>query len=168
MQGLLDTQRFGAGQELVVEPQRLGVRDLLREACEMFQAAAGTKRIRLVCEASTDLPPIRADEGRLRQVLWNIINNAIRFTPPGGRIEVSGEAMEGEVRFWVRDDGPGTRESDLRHLFDPFWQDKRTARLGAGLGLPISRVLVEAHGGTLSVESRVGVGTTLSFTIPRG
>jgi signal transduction histidine kinase len=100
-------------------------------------------------------------------VISNLVGNALKFTPAGGTVTV-GAALEGgdAVRFWVRDTGPGIAPEDLEHLWDPFWQAEGPARRGgAGLGLPIARGIVEAHGGTVGVESQLGAGTTFWFTL---
>ena len=96
----------------------------------------------------------------------NLIGNAMKFTPPGGCITVGASREEREVRFWVRDTGPGIAVEDQPHLFDRFWQARTTRRGGAGLGLPIVKGIIEAHGGRVWVETATGSGTTFFFTIP--
>jgi signal transduction histidine kinase len=113
-----------------------------------------------------DCPPVRADRDRVLQVFSNLVGNALKFTPPGGVVTVGAAPEEGAVRFWVRDTGPGIAPEDVERLWDPFWQADGPARSGgAGLGLAITRGLVEAHGGRVWVESQPGAGTTFGFTL---
>jgi signal transduction histidine kinase len=100
------------------------------------------------------------------QVFENLIGNAIKFTPAGGRISVGAAQEDGEVRFWVSNTGEEIAAEDMSHLFDRFWQGNKTRRHGAGLGLPIAKGIVEAHHGRIWVRSSPGEGTTFSFTIP--
>ena len=100
------------------------------------------------------------------QVLGNLIDNAIKFTPEGGTITVRSEVGRNEVRFSVSDTGPGIPESEGDRIFEPYWQAPSTAHLGAGLGLSIAEQIVEQHGGKIWVESAEGRGSTFVFTIP--
>jgi len=100
------------------------------------------------------------------QVLSNLIGNSLKFTPAGGRIATRA-SLDGEsVLFAVSDDGPGIPAEHLGDIFSPYWQAKRAERLGAGLGLPIAKGIVEAHGGRIWVESEPGKGTRFYFTLP--
>ena len=108
-----------------------------------------------------------ADRGRIFQVFSNLIGNALKFTPKGGRIDVRGRMIGDEAVFTIEDTGAGIPPENLPHLFDRFWQARETRRAGAGLGLYIAKGIIEAHGGRLWVESTLGVGTTFSFTLPR-
>jgi PAS domain S-box-containing protein len=164
IQDLLDVARMQAGR-LSVEMGSVRPVDLVREAVELHRPIAETKSLRFETELPSDLPPVPADRDRLLQVLANLIGNAIKFTPEEGRILVSAEAVPGAVRFSVADTGPGISREDQGRLFDPFWQ-AHPGGMGAGLGLPLARGLVEAHGGSMEVESEPGAGSTFSFTIP--
>jgi signal transduction histidine kinase len=117
-------------------------------------------------DVERELPDIWADQHRLLQVLENLIGNAIKFTPAGGRITVGASPGEREVLFRVSDTGCGISPTDLPHVFDRFWQ-ARKGREGAGLGLPIASGIIAGHGGQIWVKSTLGHGTTFSFTIPR-
>src|SRR5690606_40475472 len=103
-------------------------------------------------------PTVAADHDRILQVFSNLIDNAIKFTPRGGRVTVRAEGGDHEVVFSISDTGPGIPQEQLAHLFEPFWQAKRARRAGAGLGLAIARGIVEAHGGWIRVESETGRG----------
>ena len=109
---------------------------------------------------------VMADRGRIAQVFSNLVGNALEFTPKGGRIDLQGKVVEGEVTFSVADTGSGIPAEDVPRLFDRFWQAQQARRAGAGLGLYITTGIVEAHGGRLWVESTVGRGTTFFFTLP--
>jgi len=96
----------------------------------------------------------------------NLIGNAMKFTPPGGAVRLTGKRRDEAVLFMVTDTGPGVPHENLRDIFNPYWQGKRAERMGAGLGLPIARGIVESHGGKIWVESNPGRGTTFYFTLP--
>src|SRR5438874_2500097 len=103
-----------------------------------------------------------ADRDRVLQVLSNLLGNATKFTPAEGRITIEAARAGGWVEVSVRDSGAGIKPDELPHIFERFWQAKRTARGSAGLGLAIAKGIVEAHGGQISVESEVGFGTTFT------
>jgi signal transduction histidine kinase len=163
---LVDARRVESGHALPVDPHPTGVAGLLEDVCALFSPQAGAKGIRMECPVPEISSAISADPERILQVFGNLLDNAIKFTPAGGRIEVACEAGEDRMRFSVRNTGPAIPGEELPRLFDPFWQAERTARLGTGLGLAISKALVEAHGGTIGVESNARDGTTFHFTIP--
>jgi signal transduction histidine kinase len=100
------------------------------------------------------------------QVLSNLVGNSLKFTPPGGMIALSAAQRGDEILFTIVDTGPGIARKHLKDIFTPYWQAKRTERLGAGLGLPIAKGVVEAHGGKLWVDSEQGKGTKFFFTLP--
>ena len=109
---------------------------------------------------------MEGDSERILQVLANLLGNAVKFTAPGGTVALHVGLAEGEVRFAVRDTGPGIAPEHQEHVFDRFWKSHTANRHGAGLGLAISRGIVEAHGGRIRVESEPGVGSTFTFTLP--
>jgi PAS domain S-box-containing protein len=165
IQDLLDITKLEAGG-LRIEKEPTNVPALLLEVQEMFAVAARGRQIDLVCEAVTGGDPIlQVDPTRLKQVLGNLVGNAIKFTPRGGNITVKAERTRAGFDFSVRDTGEGIAAEHLPHLFDRFWQSTQ-AKAGAGLGLAIAKGLVDVHDGRLSVESEVGVGTTFRFDIP--
>ena len=130
----------------------------------MLATAAG---ISIRQEIVTDVQFVWADWDRLRQVLQNLVGNAVKFTSPGGHILIH-VVNDGPkfVRFSVTDTGTGIPEENLERVFDKFWQANRTERRGAGLGLPICKGIVEKHGGRIWGTSSVGQGTTFHFTLP--
>ena len=164
---LLDAARLQAGKGIHVEPVPTSVNSMLAEVIESFRAQAETKQQQLECHAPTGRMRVVADRDRIMQVLANMVGNAVKFTPNGGRIVVRADELNGaEAKFSVADTGPGIPPDNLAHLFDPFWQARETASLGSGLGLGIAKGIVEGHGSRLHVESHVGEGTMFSFTLP--
>jgi PAS domain S-box-containing protein len=164
--GLLDADRLDRGHGLPMDIVKVSPSSVVAEACALFETYALLKRVHLEFSVAEDCPPVDADEDRVLQVLWNLIGNAMKHTPEGGEIRVTAERVGPNVRMSVRDSGAGIRPEDTPRLFDPYWQEKRTARLGTGMGLPASKAIIEAHGGQISVQSELGVGTTFEFTLP--
>lgn len=139
---------------------------LIAEAADTFHAAATAKDISLVVESDEGSLPADFDHERLLQVLANLLTNSIKFTSSGGRIGIRCERTANAQRFSVTDSGPGIPGPMLESIFERFWQIGKHDRRGLGLGLYISRCIVEAHGGRIWAESAVGEGTTVSFTLP--
>ena len=107
------------------------------------------------------------DHDRMLQVLANLITNAIKFTPEGGRIALRCEVSDTELRFSITDTGPGIPQEMLEQIFERFWQVGANDRRGLGLGLYISRCVVEAHGGAIHARTETGGGATVTLTLPR-
>ncbi|MDB4877669.1 MAG: rpfC [Gemmatimonadetes bacterium] len=139
---------------------------LLASAAEHFAGLALDAGISLTTHAPPDLPDVVADPGRVVQALSNLLTNALRHTKRGGRVTLHAERESASVRFAVDDDGDGIAAEDLPHVFDRFWHKRPAAHRGDGLGLPIVRGIVDAHGGTVDVASEIGKGTRSSFTLP--
>ena len=163
---LLETGRIDAGRTLKVAPEPVDLAGVLDQVCAEVRAGSRLKGQVLECSVPEDLPRVHADRTRLAQVLANLIANAAKFTPRGGRIRVAALRDGDQVRVAVSDSGPGIVADDLPHVFEPFWQAQATASLGCGLGLKIARAIVEAHGGRMWVESEAGQGATFAFTVP--
>ena len=162
---LLDVTRIESGR-LSVERAPTDVNVVLDEAMGLHRPLAEAAKVSLESEAAEGLPRMCADRYRLAQILSNLIGNAIKFTPRDGRVTVSVVREPGGILWRVSDTGQGIPADELPHLFDRFWQAKRTDRRGLGLGLVIVEGLVKAHGGGIHVASEPGRGTTVSFTIP--
>jgi PAS domain S-box-containing protein len=162
---LLDVSLIEAGQ-LSIERGRLSARQLIVESLETQQPLASAAALHIELDLAGPLSDVWGDQARLLQVLENLVGNAIKFTPGGGRITLGAAVREGEVLFWVADTGRGISPDELPHVFDRFWQAQKGSRMGAGLGLPITRGIVEAHGGRIWVESVPGRGSIFFFTIP--
>ena len=165
IQDLLSVTTIEAGR-LSIAPRKLHVHELLEEAREALEPIAREKSLTLSVDSSTDLPPVRADSGRILQVFSNLVGNAVKFTPAGGSITLSAQRAGGKVRCSVTDTGPGIPPAQIPRLFGKFWQAKRGDGRGVGLGLAIARGIVEAHGGTIDVKSEVEQGSVFSFSLP--
>ena len=165
IQDLPDMTRMEAGH-LSVEQTRIPAEQIVADAVEAQRPLATSASLDLRLDVAPGLPDILADRNRLLQVFENLIGNAVKITQPGGYITVGAAARDGEVLFWVTDTRSGIAEEDLPHLFDRSWQAKKAERLGAGLGLPIVKGVIEAHRGRIWVESTLGQGSTFFFTIP--
>jgi nitrogen-specific signal transduction histidine kinase len=163
---LLDITRLEGGKRLPIEPERVDPETLLSEAHELFKAQAAAQQITMRYEVFPGTPPVHADRHRLMQVLSNLIGNAMKFVPAGGIISCRAESAMRDVLFTVADNGPGIRREDIGRIFSPYWQSERAERMGAGLGLPIVKGIVESHGGRIWVESEEGRGTRFYFTLP--
>jgi len=165
---LLDASKLESGT-MRLDLASIELAGLVAELREQMQPMAREKEITLAESLPEGLPPLRADRTKLRRVLVNLLSNALKFTPRGGRVEVSA-AREGRiVRVSVSDTGVGIPPEDLERLFDKYEQARSRAtrsEKGTGLGLYITRQLVELHGGEISVTSEVGRGSTFSFTVP--
>lgn len=165
---LLDASKIESGT-MRLDLAATDLRPLIGELRETMGPLAKEKEIALEETIPEDLPQLLTDRPKLRRVLVNLLSNALKFTPKGGRVEV-GAAREGDVvRVSVADTGVGIPPEDTARLFDKYEQARSRAtrsEKGTGLGLYITRQLVELHGGQISVESEVGKGSTFSFTIP--
>ena len=172
LEGLVDDlsvlARADSG-ELSLNLAPVNPRDLLEMAADPFQLPAEQKEILLGVEADSDLPSINVDESRMAQVFSNLISNALRYTPAGGRIILSAEKEREHVVLSVADNGPGIRQDDLTFIFNRFYRaDKSRAEQNgeSGLGLAICKALVEAQGGEISVKSTIGEGTQFFIHFP--
>jgi signal transduction histidine kinase len=139
---------------------------LAHEAVELAAQKAASRSIGLRAVVAGEVPLISADGDRLLQVLSNLIDNAIRFTPEGGEVAVRVESTRYDVQFAVADNGCGIPSEDLPFIFDSFWRRRGQTVEGAGLGLAIAKAIVEAHGGSIGVDSVVGKESTFHFSIP--
>jgi signal transduction histidine kinase len=162
---LVDVTSIDAGK-LAMVPVEADAAAAVAEATEAFQPAALEKGVSLKAEVPTGAVLAELDHDRLLQVLANLIGNAIKFTPRGGTIGVHLEALPGMLRFCVRDTGVGIPAPMLDAIFERFWQVGANDRRGLGLGLYISKCIVEAHGGRIWAESEPAKGSQLYFTLP--
>jgi len=165
MRELLDLSKIESG---AVTPQLTAVRPatLLFEAIEPLRLQVEARGLRLEVDAAPDLPRVAVDRGQIERVIVNLVTNAMRATPAGGAITVAAVPRTAEVAISVADTGSGIPREFLATIFEPFVQVPRGPSGGAGLGLTISRRIVEGHGGRLSVQSEPGRGSTFTFTVP--
>ena len=162
---LVDVASIDAGR-LSVTSTRGDVSAVIEEALDLFSALAVTKQVSLESRITERPLPADFDHDRIIQVLANLITNAIKFTAPGGTVVVANERTAEGILVSVRDTGIGIASDKLDTVFERFWQAGKNDRRGVGLGLYISRSIVEAHGGRIWAESVSGVGSTFSFTLP--
>ena len=162
---LVDVASIDAGH-LAIQPAKTDATALVLEAIDAFVPVAAEKGLALSGAAMERPLLAELDHDRVFQVLANLITNAIKFTPQGGRISVRSELTEAELRFSVRDNGVGIPDTMLEAIFERFWQVGKNDKRGVGLGLYISRCIVEAHGGRIWAESALGKGSTFHVTLP--
>lgn len=165
---LLDLSRIEAGQ-IVSQQEPLDLVPVIRRVCDFLKPQADIKQQDLVWELPECLPQISADPGNMDEVFMNVINNAIKYTPEGGRIEVRAEREGDYVRFRIADSGFGIPKDDIPRIFDKFYRvktDKTISITGSGLGLPIVKGIVEAHLGEIEIQSRPGQGTIFDILLP--
>ena len=166
---ILDYAKWEA-HEIVLNQQSLDVGCEIHDAVVLLEGRAAQHGIQLRCLPAPALPPVWADRTRLRQVLLDLLSNALKFTPRGGRVTTDvAKAHNGEVEFRVRDTGIGISAEDLPRVLQPFSQatgGTATKRGGTGLGLPLAKGLVDLHGGSLTISSSPGAGTTVTVRLP--
>ncbi len=163
---LIELSRIETGKiKLKLEPVKLNL--LVEEVIARLSPQAERKQVSLAAELSPELPDVPADKERIRQVILNIVHNAIKFTPAGGRVVVSTKLDGQSVVTWVSDTGIGISKEDLPHIFERFFKaDKSRSTSGTGLGLAIAKHSVQTHGGSVWVQSEQGKGSTFGFNLP--
>jgi signal transduction histidine kinase len=165
----LRTLSLSDAGELHLNRQRISPTDLLERAAAARKSEANSKEIMLEIEPPSELPDVNVDPDRVTQVLVNLLDNALRYTPAGGMITLSATQIQEGVAIAVKDSGPGIPAEDLNHLFERFYRgDKSRQREqgGSGLGLAIAKSLVESQGGRIRVESQLGEGATFIIELP--
>ena len=162
---LLDTVRLQAGK-FTLDVEEVPVKTIFAQTEEAFRPLAANRSISLVAVPPSDDVAVRADPLRVSQIIGNLVGNALKFTPEQGTVTLRASPNGHNVAFHVSDTNPGIPPSDVEHLFDNFWQARNDHR-GVGLGLPIAKGMVEAHGGMIWCETSPGQGATFSFTLPR-
>ncbi|MDE3090445.1 MAG: GAF domain-containing protein [Chloroflexota bacterium] len=164
---ILDSSLFDVGR-LVIERQPVRLQHLAREVADEMQTH--TEIHRIAVDFAPDLPILDADPRRIKQVIRNILDNAIKYSPGGGLVIIRGQVRPTDVVVSISDQGVGISPEDLIPLFEKYFRVKSPTGYhvaGTGLGLPVARAIVEAHGGRIWAESKVGQGTTLYFSLPR-
>jgi signal transduction histidine kinase len=166
---VLDLSKVEAGQvELDVAP--FSLRDALERGVVMVRERATHDGVLVTLGTDPDADLVQGDERRIRQVIFNLLSNAVKFTPPGGSVDVHAARVDGEVRVSIADTGPGLAPEDHERIFEEFQQAGAGVeqREGTGLGLALSKRLVELHGGRIWVDSELGEGSRFVFTLPAG
>jgi signal transduction histidine kinase len=166
IENLLDASRLQAGG------LKLNLCDIVFDAfaeslAERFRTQ--TSKHEIVVDFPDEFPVVMVDEDRLGQVLSNLLSNAIKYSPNGGEIRISGQVRPEQVIICVQDQGPGIAPGDIPHVFDRFYRADEASRTtkGAGLGLYLTRAIIEAHGGRIWVDPRPGNGARVCFSLPR-
>jgi signal transduction histidine kinase len=165
---LFELAQLDAGG-LTFDRTPVSLSDLISDVLERMRALADQRQVRLGGQVSPQVDPVTIDPQKIERVLTNLISNSIRHTPPGGKVTIDAVRQNGGVRVSVCDTGEGISEEDLPHVFERFYRGEKSrsrSKGGAGLGLAIAKGIVEAHGGTIEVTSRVGSGSTFTFTLP--
>ena len=163
---LTELSRIETGKaELKKEP--IDLNKLVEEVIAQLSPQAERQQLSISREFATNLPSVLADKDRVRQVITNLVHNAIKFTPAGGRITITSRALEGSVVVHIADTGIGIPEEDLPRVFERFYKgDKARAGGGTGMGLAIAKHVIQAHGGNIWVRSEEGKGSTFAFSLP--
>lgn len=155
--------------ELSIHPQTVEPEHLLQDVASTYQYQAQRKKLRLELDIASPLSPIEVDPGRITQVLTNILDNALRYTPEGSRIILSAKEAREQVELAIQDSGPGLNAEDLDHVFDRFYRTDASRQRdgGSGLGLAIAKSIVQANGGQISAESEPGKGLKVVISLPK-
>jgi len=165
---LLDLSRLESG-ELPLRREGVPLGRLVAEVLSEVEVVRSGREVRVEDRVPDDIPPVFADRERLHQVLFNLLDNAVRLTPPGGEVVVSALRVDGRCEVSVADTGPGIPPEHVPRLFERFYRvDPARSQKdgGTGIGLAIARSVVEAHGGRIRAESRVGEGSVFTFDLP--
>jgi signal transduction histidine kinase len=166
---LLDLSKIEAGM-MRLEPESVDLRGAVANALTIIEGEARKKALRVEARLPATLEPLTADARKLRQILYNLLSNAVKYTPDAGSVELVVYDQGDEVRIEIRDSGPGIAPEDQQRLFQPFVQLEHAGAQrveGTGLGLALTKQLVELHGGRVWLYSRVGRGSTFGFSLPR-
>ena len=161
---LTDLAQIDAGR-LTIERKPENPTEILREVLEALEPVVARRGGSLRAHTNSDLPHAPLDRDRLRQVLANLVGNASKVG--ASEISIGADVDDGDLIFWVADNGPGIPPEDLPRMFDRYWRGNGTRYKGSGLGLPISNGIVKAHGGRMWIESTLGAGSRFFFSIPR-
>ena len=166
---ILDISKLHSGS-FMLDPTDVQVADAVEDTLANFEKVIQDHGLHLNANVAPDLPIIQGEEQKLRQTFTNLVGNAIKFTPPGGTIEVAAvNAPNGDIVVTVRDTGVGMSEEEIRVALAPFGQadaSRTRWREGSGLGLPIAKALVDLHGGTIQIRSAKGQGTEVTVSLP--
>jgi signal transduction histidine kinase len=162
---LLDVTQIERGR-LAIQPAPAIIDATIAEAVALCTKRAEAVGVTIGTFVEPDLPPVLADHARVVQAVGNLVANSVKFTDRGGRVMVQARKADGSIEVVVEDTGRGMTPDELPRVFDAYWQGDPTSRKGVGLGLAIVRGIVDAHGGSVAVESSPGVGSTFRFTLP--
>jgi signal transduction histidine kinase len=166
---VLNISRLEAG-EVDIDASEINVRTLIDGCMSLVEIDATAKNIEMHTETPSDMAPLQADERFIKQILINLLSNAVKFTPERGRVTVRAQQDADNIKLLVEDTGIGIAPENLQSVFEPFGQARvgpEYAHDGVGLGLSLSKELAELHGGELSIQSKIGMGTVVTLGLPR-
>jgi histidine kinase len=163
----LDLARLESGRTHMAK-KPVNMSEVISETLAMLQPQAAEQQVSISLRAPETLPPLIGDRDRLKQVMVNLVSNAVKYNREGGQVDIEAKVRENELNVAVGDTGKGIAEEDLPHIFEKFYRvdDPEQQTKGTGLGLSIAKHIIEVHGGTISVQSTWGQGSTFSFTLP--
>jgi signal transduction histidine kinase len=163
----LDLARLESGRTYMAQ-KPVNMSEVISETLTMLQPQAAERQVSIALQAPETLPTMTGDADRLKQVMVNLVSNAVKYNREGGRIDIEVNVRKDELNIAVRDTGRGIPEEDLPHIFEKFYRvdDPEQQAKGTGLGLSVAKHIIEAHGGTISVQSVWGQGSTFAFTLP--
>jgi PAS domain S-box-containing protein len=164
---LLDVQKAEIGK-LVLNLEPVDIVRVIQDSIRLLQLQIEEKQIRIVCDFEEALPNPSADPDRIGQVVMNLIGNAVKFSPEASTVYVTAKEDSGNVTVSVRDEGQGVPPHELPHVFDRYWQARKTGKVGHGIGLSIVQALIKAHDGRVGAESELGTGSRFWFSLPIG
>jgi signal transduction histidine kinase len=156
-------------RQLRFERQAIDLGEQAQRIVELFEPQADEKNISLSVQSEPNLPTVMADPQRIAQVIGNLVGNALRYIPTGGRVKITAQSHKEGVALVISDNGPGVPEADLPHLFDRFWRAEKSrtrASGGTGLGLAISKQLIEAQDGHIYAQNQPDGGLSVTFILP--
>ena len=167
IEDLLEISRIESGS-LQVSLELVDISDVFNQTAISLETLAAKENIKLVKNVPENLPPLTADPGKIRSVITNLVSNAVKFTPDGGRVDIKAQQIEDELKVTVSDTGMGIPQEDLPKIFDRFYRVNRPGKeiQGTGLGLAIVKEIVEMHNGRIEVRSKVNEGTTFTVYLP--
>jgi len=166
----LDLARLESGRTYMAQ-EPVNMSAVINETLTILQPQAAERQISIALQVPETLPTLIGDPARLKQVMVNLVSNAVKYNHEGGRVDIEVQVGEDELNVAIRDTGRGIAEEDLPHIFEKFYrvddsEQQEPEAKGTGLGLSIAKHIVEVHGGTISVQSVQGQGSTFAFTLP--
>jgi signal transduction histidine kinase len=168
IEDLFELSKLDAGR-MQLHPEVFSLAELVQDVVQKFEPAASARRVRLEAKLPESATAVLADIGLMERALGNVVDNAIKYSQPGGRVRVELDARKGHLHLSVRDDGPGIDAAELPRIFEPFYRSTRARQAhseGSGLGLAIAQGILHLHHTVMRAHSRPGAGTEFGFDLP--